>query len=186
MSARWRASATVDSAVARASLTIWSAWDLASDSSFSDSVLAVVGQPVGGVLGKAEHAGRLEVLVLAHRGGLRLRRGRLVDGRRDRLGFGLRLIQRDGLRRLRLRSPAGARGRQLLIHLGHPLTKVGVLLDEPGQLVLDQIEEGVDLVLVVAALADGWLAERDVVDVGWSERHCLPPRWSGPSIDLKV
>ena len=73
------------------------------------------------------------------------------------------------------RSAARARGRELLVHLGYSLTKIGVLLDEPGQLVLDQIEEGVDLVLVVAALADGWLAERDVVNVGWSERHCLPP-----------
>ena len=72
-------------------------------------------------------------------------------------------------------TAAGARGGQLLVELGHPLTQVGVLLDEPGQLVLDQIEEGIDLVLVVAALADGWLAERDVVDVGWCERHCLPP-----------
>ena len=89
-----------------------------------------------------------------------------------RLGLGL--VQRDRLRRLRV-AAAGTRGGQLLIQLGDPLTKVGVLLDESGQLVLDQIEERVDLVLVVAALADGWLAERDVVHVGWCERHCLPP-----------
>ena len=73
-------------------------------------------------------------------------------------------------------APPPARAvRQLLVQLGDPLTQIGVLLDEAGQLVLDQIEEGIDLVLVVAALADGWLAERDVVDVGWCERHCLPP-----------
>ena len=72
-------------------------------------------------------------------------------------------------------ATAGTRGGQLLVELGDALTKIGVLLDEASQLVLDQIEERVDLVLVVAALADGRLAERDVVNVGWCERHCLPP-----------
>ena len=113
------------------------------------------------------------MLVLTHRGGGGGCGGASYTGCRCRLRFGLGLIQRNGLRGLR--SAAGPRGGQLLVQLRHSLTKVGVLLDEPGQLVLDQIEEGIDLVLVVAALADGWLAERDVVDVGWSERHCLPP-----------
>ena len=85
-----------------------------------------------------------------------------------------------------LHAAAGPGGGQLLIQLGDPLTKIGVLFDEPGQLVLNQIEKGVDLVLVVAALADRWLTERDVVDVGWCERHCLPPWSLGPSTDLKV
>ena len=66
------------------------------------------------------------------------------------------------------------------------LTKIGVLFDESGQLVLNQIEKGIDLVLVVATLADRRLAERDIVDVGWCERHCLPPWSLGPSTDLKV
>ena len=141
------------------------------------------GQPVGGVLGQAEHAGGLEVLVLAD-GGSRRRGWRLIDRLWRRLRFGLGLIQRNRLRGLR--SAASPRRGQILVQLGHSLAEVGVLLDEPGQLVLDQIEEGIDLVLVVAALADGWLAERNVVNVGWSERHFLPPRCSGPSIDLKV
>jgi hypothetical protein len=123
------------------------------------------------------------VLVLAHRSGGRRRR-RLVDGLWSRFRFGLGLIQRDGLRGLR--STAGPRARQLLFQLAYPLTEVGVLLDETSQLVLDQIEERVDLILVVATLANGRLAEGDVVNVGRSERQCLPPRWSGPSIDLKV
>jgi hypothetical protein len=45
----------------------------------------------------------------------------------------------------------------------HTAGVVGVLSRDRVELVLDQIEEGIDLVLVVAALADGWLAERNVV-----------------------
>jgi len=132
--------------------------------------LGGAGQPVGGVLGQGQHARRLEGLLFVGRGGLRRR---LVHGlRRLRLGL---LVRRDGLGGLR--GAAGARGGQLLVQLGDPLLKIGVLFDEPGQLVLNQIEEGVDLVLVVAALTNRWLAERDIVDVSWCERHCLPP-WS--------
>src|SRR2546423_1691528 len=46
-----------------------------------------------------------------------------------------------------------------------------VLLDETGEFALDLIQEGVDLLLVVAPLADGGLLERDVVDVGRGQRH---------------
>ena len=60
---------------------------------------------------------------------------------------------------------------QLLVQLCDPLTQIGVLLDQPGQLVLDQVEEGVDLILVVATLADGRLTERHIVDVCGCQRH---------------
>ena len=93
----------------------------------------------------------------------------------DGLRLGLGLGWYTGIDWVGLHAAAGTGAGELLIELGDPLTQVGVLLDEAGQLVLDQIEEGVDLVLVVAALADRRLAERDVVDVGWCKRHCLPP-----------
>ena len=80
-----------------------------------------------------------------------------------------------GLPLLRDRA-AGAGGRQLLVELGDPLAQIRILLDEPGQLVLYQVEEGVDLVLVVASLADGRLAERHIVHVGRCKWHHLPPR----------
>ena len=49
---------------------------------------------------------------------------------------------------------------------GAPRPEVGVLLDEAGQLDLDDVEERVDLLLVVAPLADRRLLEGDVVDFG--------------------
>src|SRR5699024_2054585 len=64
-----------------------------------------------------------------------------------------------------------ARLRQLCLQLGHPLGQVRVLLDQPGQLELDQVEELIDLVLAVATLPDRRLVERDVMNVGWSKRH---------------
>ncbi len=104
---------------------------------------------------------------------------RVVHGLRGRRWSGfrlrLRLVARDGLGGRRHGTTAGPGGPQFLIQLGDPLAQVRVLLDEPSQLVLNQVEECIDFVLVVAALADGWLAERDIVDVGWCERHCLPP-----------
>jgi hypothetical protein len=72
-----------------------------------------------------------------------------------------------------LRTGAGARPStgQFLVELVDPLTQIGVLFDEAGQLVLHQIEEGVDLVFVVATLADRRLTKRHIVDVGWCQRH---------------
>ena len=135
--------------------------------------LGAVGQPVCGVLGQAEHLGCTQVLVLGGRGRLLLLRRGLVGGLRSRCGFGLRLVDWQRLRGLGATARAG-RG-ELLIQLADPLPQVAVLLDETGQLVLDEIEEGIDLVFVVAALADRWLTESDVVHVGRSERHRLPP-----------
>ena len=66
---------------------------------------------------------------------------------------------------------AGPGTGQLLVQLGDPLTQIGVLLDQPGQLVFNQVEEGIDLVLVVTALADRRLTERHIVDVGGCQRH---------------
>ncbi|SKV51996.1 Uncharacterised protein [Mycobacteroides abscessus subsp. abscessus] len=56
----------------------------------------------------------------------------------------------------------------------NPLTQIRVLLDQAGQLVLHQVEEGINFVLVVSTLTDGWLTERDVVYISWCKRHCLP------------
>jgi len=58
-----------------------------------------------------------------------------------------------------------------LLELRDLLSEILVLLDQPGQLGLDQIEERVDLVLVVPPLPDRGFAERDVVDVGGRQRH---------------
>ena len=134
------------------------------------------GQPVGGVLREAEHLGGLDMGGVARSPVPRRRVVHRLRGRR-RSGFGLRLglVERDRLGGLRYATTACPGGPQVLIQLGDPLTQVRVLLDEPSQLVLNQVEECIDFVLVVAALADGWLAERDIVDVGWCERHCLPP-----------
>ena len=49
--------------------------------------------------------------------------------------------------------------------------QVVVLLDETRQLDLDNVEEGVDLFLVVSALADRRFLERDVVHFSGSQRH---------------
>src|SRR5690606_12635664 len=110
----------------------------------------------------------LEVLILAD-GGRLLGLGR-------RLGFRFRLVQRNRLSRL---SAAGRRtsGLQFLVQLRHPLAQVGVLLDEAGEFDLDQIEKRVDLILVITALSYRRLTERDIVYVGWCERHSMPP-WS--------
>jgi hypothetical protein len=45
-----------------------------------------------------------------------------------------------------------------------------------NQLGLDQVEEGVYLVFVVAALADRRLAEGDVANVGGHQRHRVTSR----------
>jgi hypothetical protein len=56
-------------------------------------------------------------------------------------------------------------------HVVDLLLEVVVLLDEPGQLGLDQVEEGVHLVFVITALAYRRFLERDVVHVRWSQGH---------------
>jgi hypothetical protein len=132
--------------------------------------LSAGGEPVGGVLSQAEHPCRLQALLL--------RRAVVNDGRGHgrHHGHRLRLVHRDRLRRHRSRAGGG----QLGVEFADPLTQIGVLLDEPRQLRLDQIEEGVHLVLVVATLADGRLAERHIVHVGRCQWHCVPlPIWDG-------
>src|SRR5262249_49010838 len=46
-----------------------------------------------------------------------------------------------------------------------------VVLDEARQLTLDLVQERVDLIFVVAPLADRGLLKGDVVDVGRGQRH---------------
>mgnify|MGYP005824610279 CR=1 FL=1 len=89
------------------------------------------------------------------------RRGDHRLGRCHRLGSGL--VGRD--RGNRLRATTGTGRRQVLVELADALAQVGVLLDEPGQFGLHQVQEGVDLVLVVPPLADRRFAERDVMYV---------------------
>ena len=66
---------------------------------------------------------------------------------------------------------AGARVLQIALEILDPQAQVGVLVLKLAQRVLDEVEELVDLVLVVAALANRRLAERDVVHISWSQRH---------------
>ena len=82
-------------------------------------------------------------------------------------------IQIDTLRRAlaeavtgREASAAGPCARELLLELRNALAQIGVFLDQPRKLTLDQIEERIDLVLVVTALADRRFTERDVMHVG--------------------
>lgn len=105
-------------------------------------------KPVGGVLGQTQHSRRLQGLFLVHP-----RR----DRRRRRLArFGL--IRRDCLGGLRRNAGTAARG-ELLIQLVDPLTQIGVLFDQAGQLVFHQVEEGVDLIFVVPTFADRRLTD---------------------------
>src|SRR5581483_11620855 len=65
---------------------------------------------------------------------------------------------------------------QLLLKLLDLVPEVVVLLDQPSELGLNEVEEGVHLVLVVAPLADRRLTERDVVNVGGGQRHRITSR----------
>src|ERR671926_933335 len=65
---------------------------------------------------------------------------------------------------------------ELLVKLLHLVTEIVVLFDQPSQLGLNKVEEGVHLVLVVAPLADRRLTERDVVNVGGGQRHRITSR----------
>jgi hypothetical protein len=56
----------------------------------------------------------------------------------------------------------------------HPVVQGGVLLQQAGQLLLDLVQEGVDVLLVVSALAHRRLLEGHVVDVGWGEQDRAP------------
>ncbi len=107
--------------------------------------LGLVDVAVGGLGRQGQHPGRAGAVVLA---GLR-RDHRRRHGRRGRRLGG----------RGELGAAAGA-GAQFV-----------VLLDQAGELGLDDVEEGVDLVLVVTPLADRWLLEDDVVHVGRRQWH---------------
>jgi hypothetical protein len=63
-----------------------------------------------------------------------------------------------------------------LITLRNLIAEIGILLDQPSQLGLDKVEEGVYLVFVVAALADRRLTERHVANVGGPQRHRITSR----------
>nr|WP_278248511.1 hypothetical protein [Mycobacterium decipiens] len=63
--------------------------------------------------------------------------------------------------------------------LGVAIAEFGLLVDVSGQLVLDQVDEEIDLLLAITALANAWARERDVVNVSWSQHHCSSPRVCG-------
>ena len=134
--------------------------------------LGGAGEPVGGVLGQGQDPSGLHGLFLVGPRRRRRRHGCRDRSRPDRLGlgFGLGLEGRNRLGGLSggTAAPTG----QFLVQLRYALAQIGVLFDEPSQLVFHQVEEGVDLVLVITTLADGRLTERHVVDVGWGKRHC--------------
>jgi hypothetical protein len=52
--------------------------------------------------------------------------------------------------------------------------QVIVLFDQPRELDLHDVEKRVDLLLVVATLANRWLLEGHIVDFGGSQRHGSP------------
>jgi hypothetical protein len=54
----------------------------------------------------------------------------------------------------------------LPIKLLNPAAEISVLLNQPSQFGLNEVEEGVHLRCVVAPLADRRVIERDVVNVG--------------------
>jgi hypothetical protein len=60
--------------------------------------------------------------------------------------------------------------------LGVPLAQLGVLLDMSDQLLLNQIDEKIDFLLAVSALADPRSRKRDIVNIGRSENHVLLPK----------
>ena len=66
---------------------------------------------------------------------------------------------------------AGAGVLQVALQVLDAQTEIRVLVLELAERILDEVEELVDLVLVVAALANRRLAERDVVHISWSQRH---------------
>src|SRR6476661_5899464 len=156
--------------------------------------LGLGGEPFGHLLRHAEHLRHLDVVVaggLTGPGHLRRWRGH----RTLRLHGPLHGRRLDGPDLLRGRRNRPHRGcwwtragvlqvgldvAEALFELGDLLAEIVVLLDQPGQLGLDQIEERVDLVLVVPPLPNGGFAERDVVDVSGRQRHritsCSPRR----------
>src|ERR1700710_2033963 len=74
-----------------------------------------------------------------------------------------------------------------LIERLNPGAEISVLLDQPSQLGLNKIEEGIDLVLVVAPLAQRRLTKRDGGNVSGHQRHRITSRtphlapWPGVS-----
>jgi hypothetical protein len=58
-----------------------------------------------------------------------------------------------------------------LIELLNLVAEILVLLDQPSQLSLNKVEEGIYLLFVVTTLAQRWLTERDSANVGGHQRH---------------
>jgi hypothetical protein len=79
------------------------------------------------------------------------------------------------------------RSELLLIERLNPIAEISILLDQLSQLGLNKVEEGVDLVLVVAPRAQRRPTERDVGNVSGHQRHRITSRtphlasWTGVS-----
>src|SRR4051812_30163661 len=152
-------------------------------------------EPVGHLLSEAQDLRGLDVVVTAHVRATAVvvrtridhpaRLHRPLRHRRGRLGA-LHLLRR----RRHLPHPGlWTRARLLqvrvgvaepLVELRDLLAQVVVLLDQPRELGLHEVQEGVDLVFVVPPLTNRGLAERDVVHVSGRQRHritsCSPRR----------
>src|ERR1700751_5563799 len=53
------------------------------------------------------------------------------------------------------------------------VAELGVLLDVPNQLLLNQVDEEIDFLLAIATLADPRPRKRDIVNIGRGESHVL-------------
>jgi hypothetical protein len=85
------------------------------------------------------------------------------------------------LHRAKVISGLDRRSAPRLIAVLKLVAEIGVFLDQPSQLGLNKVEKGVYFAFVVAALADRWLAERDVADIGGRQWHRVTSRlvyWS--------
>src|SRR5918997_2208605 len=126
--------------------------------------LGLAGQPVSHLLSQAQHLGSLDVVVTTWCG--------LLDHRRRHRGH----HRPWRLQRTKITSGIDRRSTELAIELLNLVAEIVVFLDQTSQLGLNQVEEGVHLVLVVAPLADRRLTERDVVNVGGGQRHRITSR----------
>lgn len=62
-----------------------------------------------------------------------------------------------------------------IAELGTPTAELAFLIEVSNQLLLNQIDEEIDFLLVVTALADARPGESDIVDISRSENHSPSP-----------
>ena len=62
-----------------------------------------------------------------------------------------------------------------LLQRAVPLPLLRVFREVSRQLLLDEVDEKIDFLLVITALADSRPRERDIMDISRSESHCSSP-----------